>query len=626
MCGIFGIYNFKRPRSVSDECLHKACEMIRHRGPDDEGIYRDEDNGLFLAHRRLSILDVSSMGHQPMQNPDGTLVVTYNGEIYNYLEIRADLIRLGHTFRSECDTEVLLHAYEQWGIECLDRFNGMFAFCLWDRPRRKLILVRDRLGIKPLYYLEDPYGIAFASEVKAFRVIPEVRFAAEEKYIPVFLRDGYVAGEETFFRGVRKIPPGTSLEIEGGKVQRKRYWDIAFRTEEGVSEQEWEERLDVLLEESVNLRLRSDVPVGVFLSGGLDSTSIVAFLHGKSGIPIKTFSVGYKSGKGYDETPFARIAAKRYQTDHREYFVTAEEFRDFIPSYVWFMDEPISEAAGISLYFISRLAKEHVTVILSGEGSDELFGGYDIYRYMLWMERYRTLPGFLRKGINAVGRRITPRGSRSRKYFELAALPLERRYRGVSFLPGSALDGVCVDLRLEGFQDPSEEMWEKVFAETAGWGDLNRLLHADTKTWLVDDILVKADKMTMANSLELRVPFLDYRIVELAAAMPVQMKVRGNVKKYVLKRTVRGRVPDEIVHREKMGFPTPIALMFRGQLNGYMKEMLLDGRTLGRGFFSRKGIETAISEHERGNDRSQLLWRLLVLEEWFRVFVDHNSS
>jgi len=603
-----------------------ACELIQHRGPDDEGIYRDEDSGLFLAHRRLSILDVSSMGHQPMQNPDGTLVVAYNVEIYNYIEIRTDLIRLGHTFRSNCDTEVLLRAYEQWGIECLDRFNGMFAFCLWDRPRRKLILVRDRLGIKPLYYMEDAYGIAFASEVKAFRAIPGVRFAAEEKYIPAFLRDGYVAGEETLFRGVRKIPPGTRLEIEGGKVQRKRYWDIVFKTQEGVSEQEWRDRLAFLLADSVNIRLRSDVPVGVFLSGGLDSTSIVSFLHGKSPIPVKTFSVAYKSGQEYDETPFARIAAKRYETDHREYFVTAKEFRDFIPRYVWFMDEPVSEAAGISLYFISRLAKEHVTVILSGEGSDELFGGYDMYRYMLWMEKYRVLPGFLRKGIDAIGGRIFPRGSRGRKFFELAALPLERRYRGVSFLPGSDLDVVCLGPRLKGLQDPSEEMWARVFAETAGCAGLNRLLYADIKTWLVDDILIKADKMTMANSLELRVPFLDYRIVELAASMPPQMKVRGNSNKFVLKKTVRGKVPDEIVHRQKMGFPTPIALMFRGQLNSYLKEILLDGHTLGRGFFPRKGIETAILEHERGNDRSQLLWRLLVLEEWFRVFVDHNSS
>jgi asparagine synthase (glutamine-hydrolysing) len=316
------------------------------------------------------------------------------------------------------------------------------------------------------------------------------------------------------------------------------------------------------------------------------------------------------------------MAARRFRTDHYEHYVSPGEFRDFIPRYVWFMDEPVSEAAGISLHYISRLARKFVTVILSGEGSDELFGGYDIYRYMSWIESYRNLPAAIRKGIETGTGIVSSAGARWRKFVELASLPLEKRYRGVSLLPRSSFNGLFADVCQNWHLDPLAEEWERIFNGSRQWGNLNRLLHADTKTWLVDDILIKADKMTMANSLELRVPFLDYRIVELAASMPETMKIKGSVKKYILKNLVTDKVPQEIIRREKMGFPTPIEVMFRDHLNGYLKEILLDRRTLGRGYFSRQGIEKAIADHERGIDRSQLLWRLLVLEEWFRVFTD----
>lgn len=626
MCGIFGWFSKGALRNSSEKCLREGCLLMAHRGPDDHGEYSDPENKVFLGHRRLSILDVSALGHQPMQSADGSLVVVYNGEIYNYLEIRSELTGKGHTFFSESDTEVLIQSYREWGIECVSRFNGMFAFALWDRQRRKLFLVRDRLGIKPLYYLEDASGTTFASEVKAFRAIPEIGFSPDEGRIPSFLRDGYISGEETFFRGIRKLPPGTYMEISENGTVRKRYWELSFGSDRIIDDEEWAERLDSLLADAVHLRLRSDVPVGVFLSGGLDSTTIVDYLHGKSDIPIKTFSVAYDLGKNFDETPFARIAARKYGTDHHEYFVSPEEFRDFIPKYVWFMDEPVSEAAGVSLYYISRLAREHVTVILSGEGSDELFGGYDMYRYMLWIEAYRRLPLAIRKGIGKFAAQAAPTGSRGRKYLDLASLPLESRYRGVSLLPDSSIEGVCPDFISSGRFDPADQEWRRVYRRSEGWTDLSRMLHADMNSWLINDILLKADKMTMANSLELRVPFLDYRVVEAAAAMPDRLKIWGKGKKRILKRLMRGRVPGEILRRKKMGFPTPIAVMFRSQLNGYVKELLLDHRTLARGYFSRAGIEKAISEHENGTDHSQLLWRLIVLEEWFRVFSDPGTD
>lgn len=622
MCGIFGIYGYGKPREIHDHWIQDANTFLKHRGPDDQGIYSDRENFVYLGHRRLSILDVSTLGHQPMETTDGSLCVTYNGEIYNFLEIKEELYARGYSFRSKSDTEVLLYAYQEWGIDCISKFNGMFAFGLWDRTNKKLFLVRDRIGIKPLYYLEDEFGIAFASEIKAFLAIPGVRFSAEDKYIPAFLREGYVTGEETFFRGIRKVPQGTYMEISRGKVVRRKYWHLSFASNGDVGEAEWKDKLDSLLSNSVALRLRSDVPVGVFLSGGLDSTTIVAYLEGKSDIPTKTFSVAYDFGKEYDETAFARMAASRYRTDHHEYFVTPKEFQDFIPKYVWFMDEPVSEAAGISLYYISRLAREYVTVILSGEGSDELFGGYDIYRYMMWMESHRSLPGPVRNAIEAIAGNIVPAGGRGRKYLDLVKLPLESRYRGVGLLTDSAIEGLIPAVTRNGRSDPSEKVWQQVYNESKQWTTLSRMLHADMNTWLVDDILLKADKMTMANSLELRVPFLDYRVVEAAASMPDKMKIRGNQKKYILKSIVGGKVPREIVHRKKMGFPTPIELMFRSHLNRYLKDILLDHRTLARGYFSRAGIERAISDHERGIDRSQLLWRLLVLEEWFRIFVD----
>ena len=597
---------------------------MAHRGPDDSGTYIDADNSVYFAHRRLSILDVTDAGHQPMASNDGSVVVVYNGEIYNFLELREDLARKGRIFQTSSDTEVLIQAYAEWGMDCLSRFNGMFAFALWDRSRKKLFLARDRIGVKPLYLLEGPHGLMFASEVKTFKALPEVSFTADEELVPVFLRDGYVTGERTFFRKVRKLMPGHFMEVSDGGVAVRKYWELSYKTEDGIVEAEWEERLSALLIESVNLRLRSDVPVGVLLSGGLDSTTIVALLEGKSDIPTKTFSVAYQLGEDFDETPYARLAARRYRTEHHEYYVTPKEFRDFIPQYVWHMDEPVSEAAGISLYYISRLAREHVTVVLSGEGSDELFAGYDIYRYMLWIETLRNAVGPFLRGRGRIAKFLGHRGERIRKYMNLAALPMEERYRGVNLLSQIELEGVCQNA-VEGRMGSPEEYWHQTFSSGRGWAPLNRLLYADTKTWLVDDILIKADKMTMANSLELRVPFLDYRVVELAASMNPSLKLRHGEKKYILKRIMRKKVPEKILRRPKMGFPTPIALLFRGPLNGYLREILLDSRTQSRGYFDRRGVEGAINLHEQGVDRSQLIWRMLVLEEWHRVFVDGGT-
>ena len=593
---------------------------MKHRGPDDLGTFCDNKNSIYFAHRRLSILDVTYAGHQPMASEDGSVVVTYNGEIYNFLEIREELRGRGHSFRTACDTEVLIHAYQEWGGDCWNYFNGMFAFGLWDARLGKLILVRDRLGVKPLYYHEYPQGLSFASEVKTLRAIPGLKLVQDERHIPAFLRTGYVTGENTFFQGVRKLLPGHSLEVVDGRVFIKPYWKLSFNENKAVSEIEWEEEVSALLHDSVRLRLRSDVPVGVFLSGGLDSSTIVAALAGRS--RIKSFSVAYRLGEGYDETPYARLVARRYGTDHHEYFITPEEFRDFIPRFVWFMDEPMSEAAGISLYYIARLASEHVKVILSGEGADEIFAGYDIYKYMIWTEIYRRIPEPLRKAIPGIVHLGIPSSGRVRKYVDLAALSLEKRYRGVNMLPSMDVNRLLDLDRWAEFEDPEEEVLNKESSASRGWPALNRLLHLDTKTWLPDDILIKADKMTMANSLELRVPFLDYRLVEKAASMPCSMKIRGNEKKRVLKRIVQGRVPDEIIRRKKLGFPTPVATMFRGPLNSFLKDVLLDRKTQQRGYFNYREVEKIIGAHEKGIDFSQLLWRLLVLEEWHRVFVD----
>jgi asparagine synthase (glutamine-hydrolysing) len=626
MCGIAGIVNVEvAPRSADIDAM---IADIAYRGPDGVGQVCLETDGVALGHRRLSILDLSEAGSQPMASRSGRFWVVYNGEIYNYLEIRRELEALGHAFRSGTDTEVLLCAYEQWGAACLERFMGMYAFAIWDREKRQLFAARDRLGIKPLYYRETPHGILFASEIKSILAVQPESGEVDVSLIDAYMDFGYVPGEATLHRGIRRLLPGHSLTWRDGRASVSRYWDLRFGEQNGEDIAACAGRLEAMLKDSISLHLRSDVPLGVFLSGGIDSSAVVALLSPGASSGLKTFSVAYDFGPDYDETPYAREVAAAFSTDHHEVRVTPREFLDFVPDYIWHMDEPVTEAAAISLYHVSKLAREHVVVCLSGEGSDEMFAGYDFYTYNLAIERARRVFGAgMFRGLAGLAARLG-RFARLRKYLELAGRPLEQRYRGIS----SYERGKKAALYSGGFTACAAEgnagcsaFIEELFTRSRDWDPLSRMLYFDTKTWLVDDLLIKADRMSMATSIELRVPFLDHRLVEYAATVPSRHKIRGGDTKYILKRTMQGHLPPRIVRRRKMGFPTPLEIMFRGELFDYARDTLLSSQAINRGYFDKQAVERLLLDHRHGKAANHReIWQLLVLEEWHRC--NENGS
>ncbi len=619
MCGIAGIYNFRSGRPVAPSELRAMGGRLAHRGPDDEGYY--EEGPLGLAHKRLTILDTSRRGRQPMFTADGQLAITFNGEVYNFLELRAELEARGETFQTRTDTEVILRLYQLEGEAMLAKLNGMFAFAIWDRRARCLFIARDRLGIKPLYYTVGEDGLAFASEVKALLAVLPERPRVNLQMLDAYMSVGYVPTERTLFAGIEKLQPGWCLTADADGVRLRQYWDLSPETEE-MSEAECVRRSLDLLRDSVRLQLRSDVPLGVFLSGGVDSSAVVALMHGMGIRDIKTFTVAYDFGPEFDETRWARMVARRFNTDHHEVFVKPQEFRDFIPSLVWHMDEPVTESAAISLYFVSKLAREHVVVVLSGEGSDEVFGGYPIYKYMRELERYRRLPEPLRRAL--VNPLLDRLGGKWKKYTELSNHPLPQRYTGVSFYETGIKDSLYrpeVRSLFNGSAMPG--LVGRYYQGTEDLDPLLRMMVLDVKSWLPDDLLIKADKMTMATSVELRVPFLDHRMVELGGSIPPRYRIKGWETKYVLKKALEPYLPKEILYRGKMGFPTPLAHMFKGELRGYVEEVLGSDRFLDRGYFRPEAVRNLVAEHAAGErDHHRVLWQLLVLEEWHRAFID----
>lgn len=621
MCGIAGIYRYKTGKPVQESEIAAMAQVIPYRGPDAQGEYCQ--GPLALAHRRLSIIDTSSRSSQPMSSHDGRFTIVFNGEVYNYLELREELLEKGHTFRTQSDTEVILEMYRAHGLGCLDYLNGMFAFAIWDPAEERLLLARDRVGIKPLYYRLDPDGIVFASEIKSLLAVSATRPEPDPEVLDGYLSLGYVPDDRTMFRGIMKLTPGALLEIRRGELNRRVYWDIDLNEEvPDLGEQYYVERTRELFRDAVRLQLRSDVPLGVFLSGGLDSSAVVAMMAELGAPRIDTFSVAWRLGGSFDETPYAREVAARFNTNHYEYFIEPKDFLDFIDSYIWHMDEPVTEAAGISLYYIAKLAKEQVTVILSGEGSDEVFGGYPIYRYMDILERYRRVPRLLRQ--RCLNPLLGLLGEKFRKYAALSELELERRYLGVSFYDEALKDSLY---SRDGYRlSRGHSVYDQLapyYAKTAGLDPQRRMQYLDLKTWLVNDLLIKADRMSMAPSLELRVPFLDHRLIELGAAIPARYRLKNGTCKYVIKKAMEPYLPKGIVHRRKMGFPTPLSLLFQGELKGYARELLTSRRFLDRGYFDPEAIGRLWQDHESGRrDVHRVLWQLIVLEVWHRRFID----
>ena len=620
MCGIAGIYDAVNP--PCDDEIIRMRDLMDYRGPDDSGLLILADEGIGLGHRRLSIFDTSSSGRQPMSDVERNLHIVFNGEIFNFIEIREELRGKGYEFHTGTDTEVLLASYDCWGDACLQRFIGMFAFALWDGRRKRLFIARDRLGIKPFYYFFDGKRLLFASEVKAIVAVMGKAKCVNTELIDSYMSFGYVPGEDTLLMGVKRLLPGHYGIIANGDLTLSQYWDLEFDNHEDKGLEYYLQGTSELLEDSIKLRLRSDVPFGVFLSGGLDSSAVVALVSPLVSRGLKTFSVRYDFGAGYDETPYARAVASQFGTDHHELTMTPKEFMDLVPRYIHIMDEPVAEAAAISLFCISRFAKEYVTVTLSGEGSDEIFAGYEFYKKNLVMEKYGSVAGRLFGG-KLFSSFAASRSRKLAKYIDLCSKPLETRYKGISTYDETVKGGLYTtefkELGRAKHQNSTQQYVDSLFAKTNGLDPLSRMLYFDTKTWLVDDLLIKADRMSMAASVELRVPFLDHRLVEFAARIPSRYKIENGRTKSVLKKVMKGRLPESIIHRKKMGFPTPLETMFRTDLFDYASDILLSSSATGRGYFRREFVEGMLAKH-RKNEASyhRELWQLLVLEEWHR--------
>lgn len=632
MCGICGVVFPKRAaRRVNEAALVRMRDVLRHRGPDDSGLFIEE--GVGLGHRRLSIVDVAA-GHQPMANEDGSLQIVYNGEVYNHADYRVELEARGHRYRTRCDTETIIHLYEEHGADCVRFLRGMFAFAIWDRNKRELFLARDRLGVKPLYYFcADDGSLAFASEIKSLfesgLVKPEINFAA----LPDYLANHAPSGEETLFRGVRRLLPGHTLLWRDGRIETQKYWEVDFAPCEDLARRkdedliaEWAE----LFRTSVRLRLMADVPLGMFLSGGIDSSAIAAVMSEMVDEPIKTFSVAFKEREA-NELHYARLIAERFKTDHHEVIVAPEQFFAALPDLIWHEDEPIAHPSSIALYFVSALAEQHVKVVLTGEGSDELLAGYGRYRktvanLALARRYHRSVPKFLREAIK---RRVESLPVRSRTRQKLArtflCLPAEIEsiyFDNFAVFPRAMQSELLAEPTKEaiGTLDPYSEI-RRLLAETKAESLLHRLLYADIKTYL-HELLMKQDQMSMAASIESRVPFLDYLLVEFTARLPERLKLRGWTTKYVLRRSMKGILPEEILSRRKMGFPVPVGRWFRASFRHIVDEYVLSERALGRGLFAPDFVRRLVAEHAAGANHEERLWALVNFEIWQRRFFD----
>lgn len=628
MCGINGIVHTRASGSTVDSgLLVRMRDIIEHRGPDDAGIFADGNVG--LGHRRLYIVDLTT-GAQPMFNADRSCVIVYNGEVYDHADQRDDLIARGYTYHSTSDTETILHLYEEYGADCVHKMRGMFAFAIWDKNKNELFIARDRLGVKPLYYVHDQNGsLFFASEIKSLieagAVTPHLNYAA----LPDQLANHGTTYDETLFEGVRRLLPGHFLKWSDGGLRIEKYWDVEFEPKRSYSDDsdavaEWYE----LFRESVKLRLMSDVPLGMFLSGGIDSSAIAAVMSELVDEPIKTFSVGFKEREA-NEFEFARQVAAKFKTDHHEITITPEQFFAELPNLVWHEDEPLGFEASVPLFFVSKLAQDHVKVVLTGEGSDETLAGYGRYRKALTLldygEKYEALTPTLLRGAVRSGVAALP-AALNRK-LKRTFLSLDADIENIYFdnfaifgkkLQGSLFSAETAERLAHSGPFANLHRW---LGETDAESLLDRLLYVDTKTYL-HELLMKQDQMSMAASVESRVPFLDHKLVEFTAALPERMKLRGRKTKWILREAMKDVLPREILDRPKMGFPVPLGAWLRGGFRHLVDEYLLSERSLSRGIFDEQFLRRIVAEHDRGEDHASRIFRLMNLEIWHRIFID----
>lgn len=622
MCGIAGIVSASG--AVDEPTIHEMCQQIVHRGPDDEGIFVKDGAGLGM--RRLSIIDLAG-GHQPLFNEDGSVGIVFNGEVYNFPDLRPELEQQGHVFRTHSDTEVIVHLYEQYGAGCVEKLRGMFAFAIYDSNKRRLLLARDRLGKKPLHYALSNGRLLFASEMKSIlAVAPELAAAIDQRALLHYMLMGYIPDPETAFEKIRKLPPGHILEYENGHVSVRGYWDLPeFGTHEPESEEACLEELEYRLEEAVRIRLISDVPLGAMLSGGTDSSTVVALMARLGSAPVKTFSIGFRHAD-FNEAEHARVVAQKFGTDHHELILEPDVVQT-VEELTRSMEEPFGDSSMLPTYYVSRLARQHVTVALSGDGGDELFAGYERYRVHLHDRAIPYMPAWAGKFYRTAVHPLVPYAIPGRNLAYSMSLPWQERYlEGVTIQPFLRE----MDLLTDDFQATAAGGMEPLqpfrsCLEVAQAKDpLSRLLYLDTKTYLPGDILTKVDRMSMLTSLEARVPILDHKFVEWVVGLGAGWKMQKQSQKYIFRKLARRLgVPDSVLDRKKQGFGLPLVHWMRNELKDMVLGTLLDSRTLQRGYLNPAGVRRLLSEHfQKRRDHSPRIWRLMMFELWHRNFLE----
>jgi len=630
MCGICGIYNRDYERPVSYEIVQRMSESIRHRGPDDFGIHCQGNVG--LGHRRLSIIDLHS-SRQPLSNEDETIWISYNGEIYNFQELRAFLIKRGHKFKTSGDSEVIVHLYEEYGTEFVKYMNGMFAIALWDSKCKSLFLFRDRLGIKPLYYFIDSEYLVFASEIKALKASGLFQLSLNQSVVFTQLMYGAVYGSETLIKDVFELPPASYLTISTTGVRIMQYWDISQAEADYRSPKDIHDKLEELLKASVERRLMSDVPLGAFLSGGVDSSLIVAMMTDALKEPVKTFSIGFGDENG-NEFEYSRYIAKEFNTDHHEYLFSEDIFFEYLPKLIWHQDEPIRHHASIPLFFLSAFTKGKATVLLTGEGADENFAGYRKYRLANLQNKvnkvYQTLlPNTWGKWFASWGAGLSDKKIFSKVISKLDASPAILAALYGPALPKPYVSGI-INEEIFPTDDLNASIVEDYFLKAPFDSFIDRYLYADIFTYL-QTLLMKQDKMSMAASIESRVPFLDHELVEFAFNLNSNWKVKGSVSKYVLKKVAERRLPENLVYRRKMGFPVPLTKwLLNGSFDNFLRVILFEPKVRSRGFYNLSFLEQHIQDIKRGvwgygSDASNLLWNTLNFEIWYRIFIESED-
>ncbi|HWQ34186.1 MAG TPA: asparagine synthase (glutamine-hydrolyzing) [Blastocatellia bacterium] len=631
MCGICGIAapgSFIR-RNVDESLIVRMREALRHRGPDDAGHFIE--GAVALGHRRLSIVDLTG-GRQPMSSQDGQSWIVYNGEIYNHRSLRPALEARGYRYRTSSDTETIIHLYDAYGRDAVRYLRGMFAFAIWDGRRRRLLLARDRFGVKPLYYtLRDDGAIFFASEIKALLAARAVKPELNYDGLSDYAANHATSGDETLFRGIRRLPPGHTLIWEDGQVQLERYWELSFsKPAHTLSEIEYVAQFSELFREAVELRLMADVPLGMFLSGGIDSSAIAAVMSELVSEPVKTFSVAFAEREA-NELEYARLVAKEFGTEHHEVVVTPEEFFAALPELIYHEDEPLAHPSSVALYFVSRLAAQHVKVVLTGEGSDELLAGYSRYRTTLWNLAcgrfyHRHFPESLRQLVEArlVGRvkNARLRQRLSRTFLSLPPGLTSLYFDNFAVFSRAMQQRLFTPETLERMEErnPYRTAFDRL-SESDAETLLDQLLAADLKTYL-HELLMKQDQMSMAASIESRVPFLDHKLAEFVAQLPTRMKLRGLTTKYILRAAMRDRLPPAILKRRKMGFPVPVGAWLRGQFSHLADEYITGARARARGIFNPEFVSELVQRHRAGEDHTERLWALVNFEMWQRRFMD----